>query len=261
MKNTRVREDKLFGSIEILGVRVSAVNLSLASQAISHWIDQNIKTYVCIAPVATLVECQKDARYRAVVNNAGMVTPDGMPVVWLGKLGGNKVIARTYGPDLVLSFCALSQEKGYKHFFYGGTPEANRLLEVRLKERFPRLTVIGKYSPAFRELSDREDAEIVELINRLRPDVLWVGLGSPRQDFWMAEHRDRISAPVMIGVGAAFDFLSGMKRQAPKWIQSIGMEWFFRLCCEPRRLWKRYLIGNSQFFFYLMINSFRKHEI
>ncbi len=248
------RSGYLLKSFSVLGVEISAVNISLACSVISYWIDQRIRSYVCIVPVATVVECQKDKRYLDIVNNAGMAAPDGMPVVWLGKLSGDKTISRTYGPDLMLAVCQMSQEKGYKHYFYGGTPEACRMLEARLQEKFPRVTISGKRSPPFRDLTEEEDRGVVEEINRLNPDILWIGLGSPRQDYWMAEHRSRLNVPVLIGVGAAFDFLSGKKKQAPRWMRNAGLEWFFRLCSEPRRLWKRYLVGNTQFIYYLLKN-------
>ena len=242
---------------DILGVKISAVNLSVACRQISDWIENKTRTYVCIVPVSTVVECQKDKRYLEIVNQAGMATPDGMPIVWLEKLGGDKTIAGTYGPDLMEAVCQMSQQKGYKHYFYGGTPEACRMLEVKLKEKFPRVSIIGKHSPPFRDLTEKEEEDMVEEINRLEPDILWVGLGSPRQDYWMAQHLHRLNVPVMIGVGAAFDFLSGRKRQAPRWMRNIGLEWFFRLWAEPKRLWKRYLVGNTQFVFYLFKSLLR----
>lgn len=245
-------------SFRLLGVEISAVNLSSACEVISHWIERRIRTYVCVVPVSTIVECQNDIKYLNVINSAGMATPDGMPVVWLGKLSGHKNVSRAYGPDLMLAVSQMSQEKGYKNYFYGGTPEACRMLEAKLMEEFPRLTVIGKRSPPFRELSRQEEETIIEEINRLKPDILWVGLGSPRQDYWMVRHRDRLECPVMIGVGAAFDFLSGMKKQAPPWMRNAGLEWLFRLCSEPKRLWKRYLIGNSLFMYYLLKDALER---
>ena len=199
----------------ILGVNVSAINLDLACRAIEDWIKRHEKVYICVVPVSTIVECQRNKDYMRILNAAHMATPDGMPLVWLGRLKGHKDIRRTYGPDLMRDFCKISQEKEYKHYFYGGTPEACRLLEVKLKEKFPRLSIVGKLSPPFRELSENEDQGIVEEINRRNPDILWVGLGSPKQDFWMYEHRDKLNVPVIVGVGAAFDFLTGKVKQAP----------------------------------------------
>jgi len=237
--------------IDILGVNISVVDIPKACAYIEDCIASKEKTYVCIAPVSTIVDCQKDTEYRRIINGAGMTTPDGIPLVWLGKLRGERSIERTYGPDLMLRLCEISPGEGYKHYFYGGRPEVCDQLETRLKKRFPGLSIVGHFSPPFSP-ECRCEEEVLEKINQANPDILWVGLGSPKQDFWMAQHRQKLTVPVMIGVGAAFDFLAKTKKQAPRWMQQAGLEWFFRLCCEPRRLWKRYLLGNSQFLFFLM---------
>lgn len=240
------------GYIDILGVHVSAINISAACAQIERWIKEEKKSYVCVAPVSTVVACQDDSKYLNVVNNADMVTPDGMPLVWLGKWMGSRTMARTYGPDLMLTVCQLSEKKGYKHYFYGATDETCRLLEDGLKRRFPKLNIAGRFSPPQRAAFTLESREVIEEINSRDPDILWVGLGSPKQDYWMFAHRGLLNAPVMIGVGAAFDFLSGVKKQAPRWMRQNGFEWLFRLGCEPGRLWKRYLIGNSRFIYLLV---------
>ncbi|MCK5579846.1 MAG: WecB/TagA/CpsF family glycosyltransferase [Candidatus Omnitrophica bacterium] len=240
--------------VDILGVNISAVNLELAGQEIDRWIQNRQKVYVCVAPVSTIMDCQDDPEYRKIVNNAGMVTPDGMPVVWLGKLSGNKTIQRTYGPDLMRQTCDVGQKRGYRHYFYGGTSDTLQILEQRLKEQFPDINIVGKYSPPFRKIQEIEKDTVLEEINSFAPDILWVGLGSPKQDYWMSQHRDKLNVPVIVGVGAAFDFLAGVKPQAPGWMQKSGLEWLFRLCCEPGRLWKRYLIGNARFV-YLVIKE------
>ena len=238
--------------INILGVGISAVTPSTACQLIAQWIEAKKKIFVCVAPVSTIVDCQKSQDYRNLVNQAAMVTPDGMPVVWLRKWRGNKMIQRTYGPDLMLALSEFGQDKGFRHYYYGGSPQVCEALKKNLKKRFAQLHVAGQYSPPFHAEFRRESQEVIDDINRAKPDILWVGLGSPKQDYWMREHRDVIDAPVMIGIGAAFDFLSGHKMQAPRWIQRSGLEWLFRLCCEPKRLWRRYLIGNTQFVYYVI---------
>jgi len=243
---------------DILGVRINNTNLALACQQIEDWIKTKVKTYVCIAPVATIMDCQDDPEYREIVNNSGMNTPDGMPLVWCGKLKGQRQVGRTYGPDLMLRFCELSQEKGYRQYFYGGTERTGKLLTEKLSQRFPALKIVGHFSPPFRNIREREDPGVLAQINRTDPDVIWVGLGSPKQDYWMRDHRDLLNAPVMVGVGAAFDFLAGTKPQAPAWIRNSGLEWLFRLCCEPRRLWRRYLLGNTRFIYLLTKEFFRK---
>jgi N-acetylglucosaminyldiphosphoundecaprenol N-acetyl-beta-D-mannosaminyltransferase len=149
-------------------------------------------------------------------------------------------------------FCKLAVRKGYTNFFYGGAEGVPELLIQRLKERFPGLKVVGIYSPLFKELDKKESAQAVDLINKAKPDVLWVGLGCPKQQLWMYEHKDEIDAPLMVGVGAAFDFLSGIKIQAPPFLRNNGFEWLFRLMTEPRRLWYRYLVGGSMFIYYLV---------
>ncbi len=241
---------------DVLGVRVDATNLDLAGARILEMVRDRVRTYICIAPVSTIMDCQRDAAYRRVVENAGMVTPDGMPVVWLGRRAGFPV-ERTYGPDLLEAVCVRSARGECSHFFYGGTEETNRKLTERFKAKYPGLNIRGAYAPPLRGTGGREEESVLRMINEARPDILWVGLGSPKQDFWMADHRDALDVPVLIGVGAAFDFLAGTKPQAPRWMQRSGLEWLFRLCCEPRRLWKRYLVGNPHFIYLLIKNKFR----
>jgi N-acetylglucosaminyldiphosphoundecaprenol N-acetyl-beta-D-mannosaminyltransferase len=245
-------------TISLLGVNVSRVNPDLAVRQMCAWVEQKQRTYVCVAPVSTLVEAQRDPKYMQVLLEAGMVTPDGMPVVWLARSRGCKDIARTYGPDVLLEACNYGQDLGLRHFFFGGTDETLRKLEQKLLGFFPRMLVAGSYAPPFRGEVGQEDKEVIDRINSSAADIVWVGLGSPKQDFWMHLHRPLLNAPVIVGAGAAFDFCSGSKPQAPRWMQGCGLEWFFRLCCEPGRLWKRYLIGNSLFLIYLMKDSFKK---
>ncbi len=246
--------------IDVCGVRISAINIPLACEAICRWVQEKRHAYVCVAPVSTIVECQENKDYKKIINNANMVTPDGMPLVWYGRWKGNKIIRRTYGPDLMLTLCEAGQKTGVRHYFYGGTEKTLDLLKEKLRQKFPDIKVVGQHAPPFRSLTLQEDDSIVEEINRLNPDIVWVGLGSPKQDFWMEYHRNKIQAPVMIAVGAAFNFLSGVVPQAPKWMQNRGLEWIFRLCSEPRRLWKRYLVGNTKFVFYVLKDFFRNRE-
>ncbi len=245
---------------KILGVRISAVNLKTACDQMEEWIAARTLTYVCVAPVATVMDCQNDDEYRNVINNAGMVTPDGMPIVWLGQRRAGKMVQRTYGPDLMKAFCKVSESRGYKHFFYGGSSVANRLLVENLKEKFPALSVVGQYAPSFLVSKQKEKPEIINQINDSDADVLWVGLGSPKQDFWMMAHRKDLRVPVLVGAGAAFDFIAGTKAQAPVWMQKTGLEWMFRLCCEPQRLWRRYLLGNARFIYLLFTKEIFAHE-
>jgi N-acetylglucosaminyldiphosphoundecaprenol N-acetyl-beta-D-mannosaminyltransferase len=178
-----------------------------------------------------------------------------MPLVWLGRSKSGRDVQRVYGPDLMLRLCDLSAQLGYTHYCYGGAKGIPELLAERLTARTPGLRVVGGYSPPYRPLTVEEDGEIVDRINATGADVVWVGLGTPKQDLWMASHRDRLSAPVLIGIGAAFDFHTGRKPQAPRWMQRSGLEWLFRLLTEPRRLWKRYVINNPLFIALVLLQA------
>lgn len=224
----------------VLGVGVSAVDISLAVAEIDRLIRARDASYVCVSGAHGVMECQGDEALRAIHNRAALVTPDGMPLVWLSRWHGAKHVSRVYGPDLMLALCGHSVAQGYRHFFFGGADGIPEQLAQRLTARFPGLIVAGTYSPPFRPPTEAEDRAIVERINATRPDVVWVGLSTPKQERWMAAHRDRLDAPVLIGVGAAFDFHAGVKSQAPRWIQRSGLEWLFRLLSEPRRLGRRY---------------------
>lgn len=231
----------------VLGVGISAINIPMALEVLDAWIRQQHRTYVCITGVHGVMESQADPELRKIHNQAGLVTPDGMPMVWLSRLAGHKHVDRVYGPDLMLAVCEASLQKGYRHFFYGGSEGVPELLRDKLQEKFPGLQVVGTYSPPFRPLTLEEDAAIVARINAARPDIVWVGLSTPKQERWMAAHLGKVQAPVMIGVGAAFDFHAGLKPQAPRWMQRSGLEWFFRMVTEPKRLARRYLQNNPKF--------------
>jgi len=231
----------------ILGVGVSALNMAMALEIIEGWIERRESHYVCVTGVHGVMESQRDGELRRIHNRAGLVTPDGMPLVWLSRLQGFHHVERVYGPDLMLALCERSAAKGYRHFFYGGAEGVPEQLASVLQKRFPGLQVAGTFSPPFRSLTADEDDRIVQMINAAAPDIVWVGLSTPKQERWMAGHRERLTAPVLIGVGAAFDFLTGRKPQAPRWMQRAGLEWLFRLLTEPRRLWRRYLINNPLF--------------
>jgi N-acetylglucosaminyldiphosphoundecaprenol N-acetyl-beta-D-mannosaminyltransferase len=233
--------------VPILGVSVSAIDLEGALSSIDGWIATRTPAYVCVSGVHGVMESQRDEALREIHNAAGLVTPDGMPLVWVSRLKGHPHVERVYGPDLMLAMCERSLESGFRHFLYGGTPEIVELLARRLRQRFPRLEIAGTLSPPFRPMSAEEDALAVEQIREARPDIVWVGLSTPKQERWMAEHVGRCGSAVLVGVGAAFDFHAGVKRQAPKWMQRSGLEWLFRLSTEPRRLARRYLVNNPAF--------------
>ena len=239
--------------VNILGVNVSITTPYQACDQIFEWVKNHCKVYVCVSPVSTIVDCQRDEEYRQVVNGASMVTPDGMPVVWVARsIKGVQGIERTYGPDLMLRVCDQGQKIALKHFFYGGTPQVLADLSEALKRKYPQINIVGMHAPDFKPQAVVESAGVIAQINQSHADVLWVALGSPKQDFWMSINRPVLDVPVMVGVGAAFDFISGAKPQAPRWMGRSGLEWLFRLCAEPRRLWRRYLIGNSLFIWYVV---------
>ena len=233
--------------LNVLGVHVSPVDMPSALEAIKRWITNQDKQYVCVTGVHGIIESYHDDALRRIHNSAGMVTPDGMPLVWIGRRLGFKQMDRVYGPDLMLNVCELSLKMRYRHFFFGAAPGVPEKLAQELQDRFPGLTVCGTYSPPFGEVSREEDARIVEMINASEPDIVWVGISTPKQEKWMANHLGTLHAPVLIGVGAAFDIHSGLKRQAPIWMQRSGLEWLFRLSTEPKRLWRRYAINNPLF--------------
>lgn len=226
--------------VNVLGVGLSAVNLDQAVDLICRSVRDRKREYICLAPAHSVMDCYHDPQLRKVFNRSAMVVPDGMSMVWLAKLIGHRQVGRVYGPDLMLALCAASLRHGFSHYFYGGGEGVAPELAIHLQRRYPGLKVAGTLSPPFQELSTAKDEEIVRQINTANPDLVWVGLGSGKQERWMAEHREHLQAPVLIAVGAAFDFLSGRKPQAPRWIQRSGLEWLFRLASEPRRLWPRY---------------------
>ncbi len=233
--------------VNVLGVSISAINQNFALRQIDAWIKRDDRQYVAICTVNTIMECQKDGSIRDAINNAGMATPDGMPLVWLAGWDSDQPVERVYGPDLMLAVCDRSVESGYKHFLYGGADGVPELLSTELKNLFPGLQIVGEYSPPFRNLTQEEENHVIDMINQADPDIIWVGLSTPKQDLWMAKYRPRLNAPVIIAVGAAFDFHTKRVPQAPVWMQRSGLEWLFRLIQEPRRLWHRYLIYNPLF--------------
>jgi len=233
--------------VNVLGVGISAINLAQAVAEIEGWIARKERHYVNVCTVHTVMECQTAAPLRDLVNRSGLSTPDGMPLVWLSRLHGHRHAGRVYGPDLMLALCERSQQTGHRHFFYGGAPGVADTLARRLRERYPGLVVAGTHGPPHRAVDVEEDRAVLDLIDASAADIVWVGLGTPKQDYWVARHRRLLSAPALIAVGAAFDFHAGGLPQAPRWMQRSGLEWLFRLIQEPRRLGPRYLVNNPAF--------------
>ncbi len=229
-----------FPRVNVLGIGVSAVNMATTVEEVKRLIERRAHAYICVAAVHSVMDGLNDAGLRRVFNSSALTTPDGMGLVMLLSIWGLPNVDRVYGPDLLRRVCGDGVARGLRHYFYGSDGETLRRLEENLRKGFPGIVITGSYSPPYRSLSPEEDEEAVRILNHAGADVLWVGLGSPKQERWMAAHRGRVEAPVMIGVGAAFDFLSGRKPQAPLWIQRNGLEWLFRLATEPGRLWRRY---------------------
>jgi N-acetylglucosaminyldiphosphoundecaprenol N-acetyl-beta-D-mannosaminyltransferase len=234
------------GGAFILGMRVDATSYAEAAGLVRDWAARRASKYVCIATVNNVMESYDSAEFRDVMNNADLVTPDGMPLVWALRLFGHRKATRVYGPDLTPILLARAAAEGLPVGFYGAAPEVLRRLVEVVTERFPGLQVVYAFSPPFRPLTPQEDERVIAGINRSGARILFLGINTPKQDRWMAAHKGRIQA-VMVGVGAAFDFLAGSKPQAPRWMMRLGAEWLFRLATEPRRLWKRYLKQNPRF--------------
>jgi N-acetylglucosaminyldiphosphoundecaprenol N-acetyl-beta-D-mannosaminyltransferase len=233
--------------VDVLGVAVSVVTLDSATDRIAQWVRSGERRYVCVTGVHGVMESQRDPDLRKIHNASGLTTPDGMPMVWAAKRAGAPEVTRVYGPDLMRSVLAVAAENGWSSYFYGGRPEVTERLAGRLSAQIPGLAVAGLRSPPYRPLTDAEDEADVDAINASGADVVWVGLSTPKQERWMAAPREQLAAPVLIGVGAAFDLLAGTLRQAPPWMQRSGLEWSYRLAREPRRLWRRYLRNNPAF--------------
>jgi len=227
-------------AVNLLGVKVSAINMTQALDVLDFALTNHRKGYVCVTGVHGIVEAQKDHLLRTIINCSLLTTPDGMPTVWIGKVNGHKHMTRVCGPDLMPAVCSMSAKKGYTQFLYGGGHGVAQELKQVLVRRFPGLRVVGTYTPPFRPLEPREELELVAMVSKAKPDIFWVGLSTPKQEHFMARYIDKLDTTVMIGVGAAFDFHTGTIR-APEWMRRAGLEWLHRLYQEPTRLWKRYL--------------------
>jgi len=245
----------------VVGVRVDAVQLPEAVARIKRWIDNHENgKYVAVTGMHGVAESRQDPRFREILNQAALVVPDGMPLVWLGRWHGHSLRRRVTGSELMLAFCRETGPQP-RHFFYGGAPGVAEDLARQLHEQF-NITVAGTYTPPFRPLSQAEEADLTSQVQAAAPDVLWVGLSTPKQERWMSDHHLKLNVPVILGVGAAFDMNSGRLKRAPAWMRESGLEWFYRLLSEPRRLWRRYLvtIPQSVWSISLELFHFRKFE-
>ena len=241
--------------INVLGVGVSAIDVPLAVAEIGRWIAEGQREYVCVTGMHGVVESYRAPPLRRIHNRAGLVTPDGMPMVWLLWWHGHRHADRVCGTELMAATVTQGGPQHWRHFLYGARPETLRLLEAQLTRLVPAVEIVGRISPPFRALTPDEDAEIVAQINASGANIVWVGLSTPKQELWMAAHRSQLHANALIGVGAAFDFHAGTARQAPRFIQRSGFEWLYRLAAEPRRLWRRYSTGVPLFLWQILLQK------
>ncbi len=243
--------------MRILGVSVHPTSYQAAVSQITSWAKMKESRYVCAANVHMVMEAYDSPSFMQVVNDADLVTPDGMPLVWTMRRSGLPGQERVYGPDLMIKLIEASAENSIPIGFYGGSPKVLENLVDRMKKEFPSMDIAYSFSPPFRPLSNEEDLEIINGINSTGARILFVGLGCPKQELWMAQHKGKIYA-AMVGVGAAFDYYAGTKPQAPAWMQKRGLEWVYRFLKEPRRLWKRYLVHNPRFLVLALCQLFLK---
>jgi N-acetylglucosaminyldiphosphoundecaprenol N-acetyl-beta-D-mannosaminyltransferase len=231
----------------VLGVNVSAIDLGRAVEMADLWIARGNRGYICVTGVHGVMEAQADPDLQRILNHAFINAPDGMPMSWVGRFQGFNKMDRVFGPDFMTSLCKLSVDRNYRHFLYGGESGVAELLKEKLENRFPGLQIVGTYTPPFSDLTTQEEEEIFSQLQELRPHILWVGLSTPKQERFMARYIDRLQVPLMVGVGAAFDYHTGRINDCSDWIKRAGLQWLHRLLQDPGRLWKRYLRNNPAF--------------
>ena len=243
-------------TLNVLGTSVAAVNPEAAVQLITGWLSEEMTgRYVSVVDVHCIMQSYRRPDVRRAYNSADACVPDGMPLTWVGRSRGKRSMSRVYGPDLMLALLRDASRSGWSNFFLGGAEGVADDLKKNMEHRFPGLRVVGTYTPPFRPFTFEEKEALITMINELHPDLLWVGLGAPKQDLFMAEFHSLLNCKVMIGVGAAFDFHTGRVRQAPRWMMRVGLEWLFRLCMEPRRLAPRYLRNNPAFVWHIFLQQ------
>lgn len=244
---------------DVFNVPTTAQSFSGAIQTLTQWaVDASRRRYVCTCPVYTLMMCREQEEVMRAVSGADMIAADGMPVVWMQRRLGFRFAERIYGPDIMRTLCGPDNESAIRHYFWGGLPGVVEQLATVLSAQNQKLHIAGMHSPPVRPVDTIPDPEVVSRINDAGASVVWIGLGSPKQDLWMATYRPVLDAPLLIGVGAAFDMLAGIKSQAPRWMQRTGLEWLFRLQQEPKRLWKRYLLYNPRFMWLVLTHYLKR---
>lgn len=247
----------------VLGVGIHAIDLPSAADIIEGAVREGRKGYVCLTGVHGVMEAQRDSQFRDILNHALLIAPDGMPTVWIGRMQGYSTMKRVFGPDLMLEVCRRSAGTGARHFLYGGNPGIATELAENLRRRFPGITIVGTFTPPFRPLDLSEQLALETQLKTTLPDIVWVGISTPKQEKFMADNFRRLPCKVMIGVGAAFDIHTGHVKDAPHWIKAVGLQWAHRLCQEPRRLWKRYLVNNPAFLaaLSLQVTGLRRYRL
>ncbi len=245
--------------VNILGVRVNLENHDSAiAKAEEHIKNNEPPSFITLMSANNLVNAQHDQYFKEISNRSFLSLPDGIPLVWIARNKGYKSIkTNTRGTDFMYKFFESTFQKPYRHFFYGGKEGVADQLKSVFEEKFSGVKIAGTYCPPFRKLSEEEDREVCEKINTSKADIVWIGLSTPKQEYWMNAHLNKLNVSLMVGVGAAFDFHTGYAKEAPKWMRSNGLEWIFRLISEPRRLWKRYLVGNTLFLYWLIKERFK----
>jgi N-acetylglucosaminyldiphosphoundecaprenol N-acetyl-beta-D-mannosaminyltransferase len=236
-------------SVSILGIKVHATNMDRALSRLETAVNTGEKGYVCVTGVQGVMEAQMDSNLKRIINGALLTIPDGRPTVWVGWLRGLFQMRQVTGPTIMLRICALSAEKGYTHFFYGGNDGVANQLRDALTQRFPGLKVVGTYTPPFRPLTGDEEADLIRQVAEMKPDFFWVGLSTPKQERFMDQYISKLDTKVILGVGAAFDIHTGRIKDAPYWMKVTGVQWIHRIYQDPKRLWKRYLVNNPKFIY------------
>ena len=242
--------------MRVLGVSIHMLQMPQVLDIVEGWIqDRDRCRFIVATGMHGVMEARRRSTFKELLNSADLFLPDGISLVWAARLRGLRHQNRVCGSDLLWEFCRLAEQKGYKVFFYGDTEDTLQDLTTRLKQVFPRLSIAGVHSPPFRALTPEEDEQEVKMLNESGADVVWVGLGLPKQEQWMFDHKERLSVPVLVGVGAAFKFVSGRETRAPAWLGDRGLEWLWRLAHDPKRVWRRVLFDGPRFIFHVALEQ------
>jgi len=255
-----LKKAKEIPSIEVLGNRVHMVQIPEVVELMSYWIEQEREKFhwIIVTGMHGIIEAYRKKDFKKILNSANLFVPDGISLVWIARFRGFHLKKRVSGADLMLEFFKVANQKGYKNFFYGDSEETLHLLVKKLSAKFSKLKISGFYSPPFRDLTEEEDKEIIKKINSAKPDILWIALGLPKQERWIFEHKEKLKVPIVVGVGAAFKFLSGKVKRAPAWIGDLGFEWLWRFFQEPCKLWRRVCLDIPMFVGLVSVEMIRR---